>query len=88
MGQGWGEEEKEEIKKATFPTLLTVIVGYDLRDNCPEMLIFLQVGLVLSEYPDKSHDFRNVIFMTSHFRTLYRCLQAENNGLEILFYNF
>ena len=27
MGQGWGEEEKEEVKKATFPTLLTMIVG-------------------------------------------------------------
>ena len=58
---------------------------------CPEMLIYLQVGLlhiVLSEYPDKSHDFKNFIFTTSHFSSLYRCLQAENNGLEILFYNF
>ena len=26
MGQGWGEEGKEEVKKATFPTLLTMIV--------------------------------------------------------------
>ena len=34
---------------------------------------FWQVGLldvVLSEYPDKSHNFRNFIFMTSHFSTL------------------
>ena len=56
---------------------------------CPQMLIFLQVGLlhiVLSEYPDKSHDFKNFIFTTSHLSALYRCLQAENNGLEILFY--
>ena len=40
---------------------------------CPEMLIW-QVGLldiVLSEYPDKSDDFRNLIFKTSHFRTLF-----------------
>ena len=32
-----------------------------------------QVGLLdifLSEYPDKSHNFRNFIFMTSHFSTL------------------
>ena len=26
MGQGRGEEGKEEVKKATFPTLLTMIV--------------------------------------------------------------
>ena len=43
---------------------------------CPEMFIFGRyiVGLleiVLSEYPDKSHNFRNFIFMTSHFSTLY-----------------
>ena len=31
---------------------------------CPKMLI------VLSEYPDKSHDFGNFVFMTSHFSTL------------------
>ena len=33
-----------------------------------EMLIFWQVGLldiVLSKYPNKSHNFRNFIFMTS-----------------------
>ena len=36
---------------------------------------FWQVGLfdiVLSEYPDKSHNFRNFIFMTSHFSALTR----------------
>ena len=27
MGQGWGEEGKREVEKATFPTLLTMIVG-------------------------------------------------------------
>ena len=27
LGQGQGEEGKEEVKKATFPTLLTMIVG-------------------------------------------------------------
>ena len=35
---------------------------------------FWQVGLwdiVLSEYPEKSHNFRNFIFMTSHFSTLF-----------------
>ena len=36
---------------------------------CPEMLIFGKLvgllGIVLSEYPDKSHNFRNFIFMTS-----------------------
>ena len=30
MGQGWGEEGKEEVKKATFPTLLTMIVDVTL----------------------------------------------------------
>ena len=42
---------------------------------CPENADFWQVGLqdiVLSEYPDKSHKyFRNFIFMTSHFSTLF-----------------
>ena len=28
MGQGRGEEGKEEVKKATFPTLLTMIVAF------------------------------------------------------------
>ena len=28
--------------------------------------------IVLSEYPDKSHNFRNFVFMTSHFSTLWR----------------
>ena len=35
---------------------------------------FWQVGLldiVLSEYPDKSYNVRNFIFMTSHFSALY-----------------
>ena len=44
------------------------ITGYDLRDNLPRNAHFWQVGLldiVLSEYPDKSHNFRNFIFMTS-----------------------
>ena len=27
MGQGRGEQGKEEVKKATFPTLLRMIVG-------------------------------------------------------------
>ena len=27
LGQGRGEEAKEEVKRATFPTLLTMIVG-------------------------------------------------------------
>ena len=39
----------------------------------PRNAHFWQVGLLdifLSEYPDKSHNFRNFIFMTSHFSTL------------------
>ena len=39
----------------------------------PRNAHFWQIGLlgiVLSEYPDKSHNFRNYIFMTSHFSTL------------------
>ena len=31
MGQGWGEEGKEEVKTVTFPTLLTMIVGVKQR---------------------------------------------------------
>ena len=47
---------------------------YDLRDNLPRNAHFWQVGLldiVLSKYRDKSHNFKNFIFMTSHFSTLY-----------------
>ena len=50
------------------------IMSYDLRDNLPRSAHFWQVGLldtVLSEYPDKSYNFRNFIFMTSHFSTLF-----------------
>ena len=43
------------------------------RPNLLRNAHFWQVGLLdifLSEYPDKSHNFRNFIFMTSHFSTL------------------
>ena len=48
----------------SFPS----ITGQHLGDNFPRNAHFWQVGLlniVLSEYPDKSHNFRNLIFMTS-----------------------
>ena len=57
-------------------------MGYDLKDNLPRNAHFWQVGLldiVLSEYSDKSHNFRNFIFMTSHFSTLF-----QKNDLSIL----
>ena len=47
---------------------------------CSEMLVFHEVGLldlVLSEYPDKSHNFTNLFFMTSHFRTLYSLYSCD-----------
>ena len=47
---------------------------------CSEMLVFHEVGLldlVLSEYPDKSHTFTNLFFMTSHFRTLYSLYSCD-----------
>ena len=45
-------------------------MGYALRDNLPRNALgLLDIGL--SEYPDKSHNFRNFIFMSSHFSTLY-----------------
>ena len=43
----------------------------------PRNAHFWQVGLldiVFSEYPDKSHNFRNFIFMTSHLSTLWEIL--------------
>ena len=46
---------------------------------CPQNAYFWQVGLVdivLSEYVDKSHNFRNFIFMTSHFSTLLQIFKA------------
>ena len=47
------------------------ITGKLFRDNLPRNAHFWQVGLldiVLSEYPDKSHNFRNFIFMTSSLK--------------------
>ena len=43
-------------------------MGYYLRDDLPRNSHFWHVGLLdiaLSEYPDKSHNFRNFIFTTS-----------------------
>ena len=62
-------------------------MGYDLRDNLPRNAHFWQVGLldiVLSEYPDKSHNFRNFICMTSHFSTLFRTTLAPTIMLNVL----
>ena len=45
---------------------------------------FWQEGLLvifLSEYPDKSHDFINFIFMTSLFSTLYWALKSPFRAL-------
>ena len=45
---------------------------------CPQSAHFWQVGLldiVLSEYLDKSHNFRNFIFMMSPFSTPFKFLQ-------------
>ena len=47
--------------------------GTNSETNLPRNAHFWKVGLldiVLSEYSDKSHDFRNFMFMTSHFSTL------------------
>ena len=42
---------------------------------CPTRLVVGLLDVFLSEYPDESHNFTNVIFfMTSHFRTLFRIL--------------
>ena len=59
-------------------------LGYDLKENLPRNAHFWQDGLlniVLSEYSDKSHDFRNFIFMTSHFSTLYWALKSPFRAL-------
>ena len=49
--------------------------------NLPRNAHFQYVGLldiVLSEYSDKSHNFRNFIFMTSHFSTLLGCASIKS----------
>ena len=49
--------------------------------NLPRNAHFWHVGLldiVLSEYSDKSHNFRNFIFMTSHFSTLLGCASSKS----------
>ena len=46
-----------------------------ILDNLPWNAHFWQEGLldiVLSEYADKTHNFRNFIFMMSHFSTLFK----------------
>ena len=53
-----------------------------ISENLPPNAHFWQVGLlgiVLSEYPDKSHNFRNFIFMTSHFSTLLTIILGITN---------
>ena len=48
--------------------------------NLPRNAHFRHVGLldiVLSEYSDKSHNFGNFIFMTSHFSTLLGCALSK-----------
>ena len=62
------------------------ITGKHLRDNLPRNARFWQVGLLdipLSEYPDKSHNFRNLIVMTSHFSNLWfsRCGDVMLDGI-------
>ena len=39
--------------------------------KCSFLAICPFLDIVLSEYPDKSHNFGNFIFMTSHFSTLF-----------------
>ena len=49
----------------------------------PQDAHFWQVGLmdiVLSEYSDKSHNFRNFIFVTSHFSTVLVRLQRVQHA--------
>ena len=66
---------KNNVQEAYLPKMSIsgqitseMLAGYDLRGNLPRNAHFWQVGLldiVLSEYPDKSYNFKNFIFMTS-----------------------
>ena len=54
IGQGRGEEEKGEVKKATFPTLLTMIVGKFLelkkeKDN-KEAIYYIHFSHIILEF--------------------------------------
>ena len=55
-----------EFYKNNWATILETI--------CPEMLIWQEglLDIVLSEYADKTHNFRNFIIMMSHFSTLFK----------------
>ena len=60
------------------------------RDNLPRNTHFWQEGLldiVLSEYPDKYHNFRNFIFMTSHFSTLYQSFMCKRDEINVTLSN-
>ena len=68
-----GYTSKTPQNPSNFSWVAPSITGYNLRENLPQSAHFWQVGLfdiVPSEYPDKSHDFRNFIFMMSHLSTL------------------
>ena len=72
----WGSTQKSLEARVCMEFSKHNWATYDPRDNLPRNAHFWQVGLldiVLSEYPDKSHDVRNFIFMTSHFSTLLGC---------------
>ena len=69
----WGSTQKSLEARVCMEFSKHNWATYNLRDNLPRNAHFWQVGLldiVLSEYPDKSNDVRNFIFMTSHFSTL------------------
>ena len=64
----WGSTQKSLEARVCMEFSKHNWATYDLRDNLPRNAHFWQVGLLdigLSEYPDKSHNFRNFIFMTS-----------------------
>ena len=68
-----GYTSKTPLNPSKFFWVDPSINGYDLRENLHQNAHFWQVGLfdiVPSEYPDKSHDFRNFSFMMSHLSTL------------------
>ena len=65
---------ENNIQEAYLPkmSISGQIVSDIIAQLCSENSIQTLLDIVLSEYPDKSHDFRNFIFMTSHLSTLLR----------------
>ena len=83
---------KNNVQEAYLPKMSIsgqivseIVAQLCLENSIQTLLNFFGVD---PEYPDKSHNFRNFIFMTSHFSTLFRVTFTPNGKRQIQVKNF